>query len=110
MKKLTENNAKRRILIPPERGLVYDRNNKLIAKNDSIIDIMIIPKELKLNTLEDSINLCNYFNISISQLSEKIEKLNNIHIVKDLSFLKKFHFLFLKIYFNFLVFMNNIEW
>ena len=98
---LAENNAKRRILIPPERGLVYDRNNKLIAKNDSIIDIMIIPKELKLTTLEDSINLCNYFNISISQLSKKIEKAKQYSYSKGSIFLEEVPFSILENLFQF---------
>ena len=42
---LAENNAKRRVLHPPERGLIYDRYSNLLAKNDSIMDIMIIPRE-----------------------------------------------------------------
>jgi len=65
---LAENNAKRRILDSPERGLIYDRYNNLLAKNDSIIDIMIIPSKLKLHTTKDTLELCNYFNLSKYEL------------------------------------------
>ena len=71
---LAENNAKRRILHPPERGLIYDRYNNLLAKNDSIIDIMIIPRKLQLTTIEDTLELCNYFNITENILEEKIQQ------------------------------------
>ena len=89
---LAENNAKRRLLHSPERGLIYDRYNNLLAKNDSIIDIMIIPQELKLATIEDTIELCNYFDINKKLLEKRIIKAKKYSYTKGSLFLEEVPF------------------
>ena len=98
---LAENNAKRRIQNPPERGLIYDRYNNLLAKNDSIIDIMMIPKDLKLITMADTLELCNYFNITKDLLKEKIEKAKKYSYTKGSLFLEEVPFSALENLFQF---------
>ncbi len=41
-----ENNIVQKITRYPYRGLIYDRNDELIAHNDPIFDLMIVPKEV----------------------------------------------------------------
>ena len=98
---LAENNAKRRIQNPPERGLIYDRYNNLLAKNDSIIDIMMTPKDLKLITMADTLELCNYFNITKDLLKEKIDKAKQYSYTKGSLFLEEVPFSALENLFQF---------
>jgi len=49
-----DNNTRRDITIYPPRGLIYDRNDKLIVYNEAVFDLMIIPgraKSIKINKL-----------------------------------------------------------
>ena len=86
---LARNNAIRRVSQPPERGLIYDRHNTLLAKNDSIIDIMIIPKELNLKSLNDTLEICHYFDITKNELIEKINNAKKYSYRKGSLFLKE---------------------
>ena len=46
----------------PERGYIYDRNNKLIVSNDFSYDILVVPADVN---LEDSILISKDFNICL---------------------------------------------
>ena len=98
---LAENNAKRRILDSPERGLIYDRYNNLLAKNDSIIDIMIIPEKLKLRTIKDTLEICNYFKLSKPELIEKIQSAKTYSHTKPSLFLEEVSFSIIENLFQF---------
>ena len=55
----------------PERGFIYDRNDKLLVANQLSYDIMIIPREVKpLDTLE----FCNLLKISKEDFLKKFER------------------------------------
>jgi len=60
---LASHNSQIKEIIVPERGLIYDRNEILLVKNDSLIDLMVIPNELNLNDTSEIINFCKYFEI-----------------------------------------------
>ena len=98
---LAENNAKRRVLQSPERGLIYDRYNNLLAKNDSIMDIMIIPRELKLKTIKDTLEMCDYFNVNKNILEEKIQQAKKYSYTKGSLFLEEVPFSVLENLFQF---------
>ena len=52
----------------PDRGFVYDRNNKLIVSNQPSYDIMVIPRDVEpLDTLE----FCNLINITKQDFIKK---------------------------------------
>ena len=74
---LASNNSQTKEIIDAERGLIYDRNGVLLVKNDSIIDLMIIPDEIKLTDTTDIINFCKYFNI-IDSTEIKIDTIKYI--------------------------------
>ena len=87
---LASNNSQTKEIIDAERGLIYDRNGVLLVKNDSIIDLMIIPDEIKLNDTTDIINFCKYFNI-IDSTEIKIDTIKYIDFFeKKLDSAKKF--------------------
>jgi len=69
-----ENNSKRIEIMYPARGLIYDRNNKLIVYNQPSYDLMIAPFELK---AFDSTELCDILKISIEELREGIKKVSD---------------------------------
>jgi penicillin-binding protein 2 len=45
----------------PARGLIFDRNGKLIVGNKTIYDLMVIPREMQ---AFDTLEFCQIFNIS----------------------------------------------
>ena len=55
----------------PERGYIYDRNEKLLVGNDPAYDIMVIPREVKpLDTLE----FCNLLKLEKEAFIKKLKK------------------------------------
>ena len=67
---LINNNASvQKIYEFPERGYIYDRNNKLIVSNDFSYDILVVPADVN---LEDSILISKDFNIDTSVFNEKL--------------------------------------
>lgn len=55
----------------PERGYIYDRNNKLLVANQPSYDIMVIPREIKeLDTLQ----LCQLLKVDMAYFKNKLEK------------------------------------
>ena len=58
----------------PDRGFIYDRNNKLLVANQSSYDIMIIPKDVEpLDTLE----FCNLLRITKDDFLKKYYRTKN---------------------------------
>jgi penicillin-binding protein 2 len=55
----------------PERGYIYDRNDKLLVANQPSYDIMIVPRETK---SMDTIEFCKLLNITKEDFIEKIKK------------------------------------
>ena len=56
-----DNNSQRRITLYPARGVVYDRNGKLLVFNEAAFDLMVIPQQTK---AFDTTDLCNILEIS----------------------------------------------
>ena len=44
---MAENNSQRTETEYPARGLIYDRNNKLLVDNQAAYDLMVIPNQVK---------------------------------------------------------------
>ena len=42
-----DNNSKRKNVIYPARGILYDRNRNILVANDAAYDLMVIPKQIK---------------------------------------------------------------
>ena len=68
---LSESNAIYKKTIYPERGLIYDRNNKLIVANQPSYDLMLIPENLK---AFDTLEICSILKIDSNLLLKKINE------------------------------------
>lgn len=68
-----QNTSTRTNILYPPRGLVYDRNGKLIVENNPVFDIEIIAKEFKLEP-NDTTHLCQLLRISVEEFREKLQK------------------------------------
>ena len=64
-------NVLRNIIDYPARGLVYDRNGKLLVYNEPVYDLMVIPKQVK---KIDSLELCSLIDITPEDYSLKLKK------------------------------------
>ena len=73
-KENAESNAFLRRVIYPARGLMYDRNDKLVVFNQPAYDVMLIPKDVG---NFDTTTLCNVLNITKEQLLEKWAEMKN---------------------------------
>lgn len=65
--KKAERNAIQRVVDHPYRGLIYDRNGKLLVYNNPIFDLMLVPKEFE---LQDTTKFCELFGIEKEALIE----------------------------------------
>ena len=84
--KRAESNAIQRIVDHPYRGLVYDRNGKLLVFNNPIFDVMVVPKEFKVG---DTTRFCELFKISKEQLIESYSAARKYSSVKPSTFIKQ---------------------
>lgn len=80
------NNVLRVITEYPARGLLYDRNGKLLVYNEAAYDLMVIPGQLK--TI-DTVLFCKLLNIEKSVFIEKVNKAKNYSRYKPSVFEKE---------------------
>ncbi len=57
----------------PPRGLIYDRNGKLMVNNTISYDLMVIPRKVQLSA-NDRFELCQILGISDSDYNERMDK------------------------------------
>ena len=70
-KLLSDSNAVIENSIFPERGYIYDRNNKLLVSNQPVYDLMAIPENI---TPFDTLELSQVLGVSKSELKNQIKK------------------------------------
>ena len=68
------NNVLRYITQYPARGLIYDRNGKLLVYNEAAYDLMVTPKLVK---VIDTMELCDLIGIEKKDYIERIKKARN---------------------------------
>lgn len=73
-KKYAESNAFLKKTVYPARGLIYDRNGRLLVFNQPAYDVMLIPKDVH---DFDTIAFCNLLNITKSQLKDYWAEMKN---------------------------------
>ncbi len=73
------NNVLRHVSKYPARGLVFDRNQKLLVYNEAAYDLMIIPNQL---SEFDTLELCEILDLTKNQVEQRISK------AKDYSYYK----------------------
>lgn len=64
-------NVLRRIINYPARGLIYDRNGKLLVFNQAAYDVLVIPKEMK---AFDTLGFCQIVGIEKGELIAEVKK------------------------------------
>ncbi len=69
-----ENNVLRFVTEYPERGLIYDRNHRLMVFNKVSYDLMVIPN--KISKL-DTVALCNLIHLSRNEFIKQLKKVKN---------------------------------
>ena len=67
----SESNAYKRERLFPERGHIYDRNNKLLVANQPSYDLMVIPRKVK---PFDTLTLCDLLDIDKQKLIKQLKK------------------------------------
>jgi len=82
-----ENNVMQRLIEYPYRGLIYDRNGRLIVYNKPVYDLMVVPREVVLN---DTSTFCLQLGISEEEFQEKMSKAKSYSWFKPSTFLKQF--------------------
>jgi penicillin-binding protein 2 len=66
-----EDNAIQKVIEIPFRGLIYDRNKKLVVSNAPVYDLYVTPKKVK-NI--DTLRFCNLFEITKEDYIKTLEK------------------------------------
>ena len=89
-KTLSENNQINLEIIYPIRGDIRDRNGNIIATNNKVYDLYIIPEqssnlEKTLNNLKNFINFDFKHKRQVIDLSKKIKQFERIKVLEDLS-------------------------
>ncbi len=70
-KRYATRNVLRRVVTYPARGLMYDRNGKLLVYNKAAYDLMVTPRELE---PFDTTALCSILNVEELELIDGIQK------------------------------------
>ena len=85
-KAAAENNIIHKITEYPYRGLVFDRNNNLLVHNEPIFDLEAVPKEVQ---MKDTAAFCRLFNISESEIIEKLYKARSFSYIQPSTIIKQ---------------------
>lgn len=80
------NNVLRTITEYPARGLVYDRNGKLLVYNEAVFDLMVVPKQVK---DFDTLDFCNIIGITRDEFVKKMDKAKKYSKIKSSIFEKQ---------------------
>ncbi len=67
-KEYADSNAFLRKAVYPSRGIIYDREGRLVVYNQPAYDVMLIPRDVK---TFDTIDFCNTINITPEQLRKR---------------------------------------
>lgn len=73
-KESAESNAFLERIVYPARGLIYDRNDRLVVFNQPAYDVMLVPRDVK---EFDTVGLCKVLNITPMELEEKWKEMKN---------------------------------
>jgi penicillin-binding protein 2 len=65
------NSSLRNLTVYPARGLIYDRNGKLMVYNEVIYDLMVTPNQVR---VLDTAAICTLLEMQPSDVKERIEK------------------------------------
>lgn len=81
-----ENNVLRYVTQYPPRGVVYDRNGKLMVVNEPAYDLLVVPKQVK---PFDTTELCQLLSITRDELKERFRKARASSVFRPSVFLEQ---------------------
>jgi penicillin-binding protein 2 len=67
-----DNNALRHKIQYPERGIIYDRNGKILVYNEAAYDLMVIPRQVK---EIDTTDFCQLLDMTKEKFTQKLSTL-----------------------------------
>ncbi|MFD2512999.1 penicillin-binding protein 2 [Pontibacter locisalis] len=85
-KQAAETNAIKTIIQYPFRGLIYDREGKLLVQNTPVYDLMVIPKEVK---QLDTLRLAELLELPLEDVRERLKKARTFSYVQPSIFYQK---------------------
>jgi penicillin-binding protein 2 len=68
---LSNNNVLRKIYTFPARGVIFDRNGKVLVQNEPVYDLMIIPNQVK---PFDTLDFCSTIGIDMAGFKKRYNK------------------------------------
>lgn len=80
-----EDNILRKIREYAYRGIIYDRNGKLLVNNDPVFDLMVIPKQA---VVKDTTRFCELLNIDKETFVENMKQAQEYDFFQPSVFLK----------------------
>ncbi|HON19191.1 MAG TPA: penicillin-binding protein 2 [Salinivirgaceae bacterium] len=80
------NNVLRFIVQYPTRGLIYDRNNRLLVYNEPVYDVMVIPRQVK---KFDTTELCQILHIDVDYVKKQLAAAKKYSRFKPSAFLNQ---------------------
>ena len=80
LNKLADNLWSRNLPITSDRGLILDRNGKILAENITTVSLVLIPNQIK-NKEEVSKNLASILNVSYEEMYKHVSKKTSIERV-----------------------------
>ncbi|MFY8136534.1 MAG: penicillin-binding transpeptidase domain-containing protein [Flavobacteriales bacterium] len=63
--------TEKEVIVYPSRGLIYDRNGKLLVTNQTVYDLMVLPKDVK---PFDTIAFCELVSLTKEELASALKK------------------------------------
>jgi penicillin-binding protein 2 len=81
-----ENNVLRYVTQYPARGLIYDRNGKLVVYNQAAYDLMVVPAQ---TGVMDTSTFCDYLGITRENFLDRIKSARNYSLRAPSVFLKQ---------------------
>lgn len=79
-------NVLRKDIVYPARGIIVDRDNRILVQNQPVYDLMVIPKDIR---PFDTLALCRLIGIDREGFLEKLKKARNYSVYKASLFEKQ---------------------
>lgn len=76
-KEYADSNAFLRKAIYPSRGIIYDRDGRLVVYNQPAYDVMMIPRDVQ---EFDTLDFCRSVNITVEQLRKRLTDMKDRHL------------------------------
>jgi penicillin-binding protein 2 len=73
-------NVLRKIIQYPARGIIYDRNHKILVQNEPVYDLLVIPNQIQ---SLDTNSLCTLIGLSKPEFIDRLNKIKAYSMVKS---------------------------